>query len=48
MEKSNRVPWLKATESTGREYYYNPETHETSWEWKEWMKGSAPPPPPST
>ena len=46
MEKSNHVPWLKATNSYGREYYYNPETHETSWEWKEWMKGSAPPPPP--
>jgi hypothetical protein len=40
------VRWSVATTESGREYYYNPTTKQTSWEWHDWMEGSQPPPPP--
>lgn len=38
--------WSKATSSSGREYYFNSLTGETSWELNKTMVISPPPPPP--
>jgi hypothetical protein len=38
--------WCKATSSTGREYYFNSVTGETSWELNKTMAMGPPPPPP--